>query len=139
MHDRRSLEPDLLPLDDHINSLGRRRRSQVSADNSSVSSSDDMEPHPEMDLALARPMKDYARPVVETSPSCILLVAAARNYELKTVHFNMLPKFSGAATEDALTFIRDFYATIQTFPLLGLTEDQLRMRCFPYTMKDRAK
>ena len=51
----------------------------------------------------------------------------------------MLLKFSGAATEDALTFIRDFYATIQTFPLLGLTEDQLRMRCFPYTMKDRAK
>ena len=28
---------------------------------------------------------------------------------------------------------------MQTFPLQGLTEDQLRMRCFPYTLNDRAK
>ncbi|KAL5753605.1 hypothetical protein ACOSP7_021825 [Xanthoceras sorbifolium] len=84
-------------------------------------------------------MKDYACPVVGTSPSCILLNVAVRNYELKTLHFNMLPFFHALPNEDPLNFIRDFCHTIQTFPLQGLTEDQLRMRCFPYTMKDIAK
>ncbi|KAB2615360.1 hypothetical protein D8674_021948 [Pyrus ussuriensis x Pyrus communis] len=86
-----------------------------------------------------RPMKEFALPVVETSPSCILLNAIAINYELKNTHYNMLPSFYGVASEDPLSFVRDFYATIRTFPLQGLREDQLRMRCFPYTMKDKAK
>ncbi|KAL5856319.1 hypothetical protein ACOSQ3_003777 [Xanthoceras sorbifolium] len=84
-------------------------------------------------------MRDYALPVIETSPSCILLDEMSRNYELKNIHFNMLPYFHGAAGEDPLTFMREFYSIITTFPLQRLSEEQLRMRCFPYTMKDVAK
>ncbi|MBM1019735.1 retrotransposon gag family protein, partial [Escherichia coli] len=84
-------------------------------------------------------MKEFARPTIGTSPSCIVLNNAARNYELKHIHFHMLPSFHGIASEDPLTFMRDFYSIIQTFPLQDLTEDQLRMRCFPYTLKDAAK
>ncbi|KAL5739398.1 hypothetical protein ACOSQ2_028578 [Xanthoceras sorbifolium] len=40
-------------------------------------------------------MRDYALPVIETSPSCILLDELSRNYELKNIHFNMLPFFHG--------------------------------------------
>nr|GLL39652.1 uncharacterized protein LOC109169442 [Ipomoea trifida] len=86
-----------------------------------------------------RLMKDFGRPQVGGSPSCIVLTDAARNYELKTVHYNQLPSFHGSASEDALTFIRDFYGIVQHFPLYDLTEDALRMRCFPYTLKDGAK
>ncbi|CAA0832787.1 Unknown protein, partial [Striga hermonthica] len=71
--------------------------------------------------------------------SCLVLGEAARNYDLKIIHLNQLPSFYGLAQEDALNFIRDFYATVNTFPLQGLTENQLRMRCFSYTLKDRAK
>ena len=84
-------------------------------------------------------LRNYQRPVIGVSPSCIVLSPAARNYELKGVHFSMLPSFHGLASEDALSFFREFYTTIQTFPLHGLSEDDLRMRCFPYTLKDRAK
>ncbi|KAL5769882.1 hypothetical protein ACOSP7_014036 [Xanthoceras sorbifolium] len=42
-------------------------------------------------------MRDYALPVIETSPSCILLDEMSRNYELKNIHFNMLPFFHRAA------------------------------------------
>nr|GMC77810.1 putative nucleotidyltransferase, Ribonuclease H [Ipomoea batatas] len=84
-------------------------------------------------------MKDFGRPQVGGSPSCIVLTDAARNYELKTVHYNQLPSFHGSASEDALTFIRDFYGIVQHFPLNDLTEDALRMRWFPYTLKDAAK
>ncbi|KAL5848919.1 hypothetical protein ACOSQ4_006932 [Xanthoceras sorbifolium] len=40
-------------------------------------------------------MRDYARPVIGTSPSCILLDYLSRNYELKNIHFNMLSAFHG--------------------------------------------
>ena len=84
-------------------------------------------------------MKEYARPIIGTVVSCIQLGEAARNYELKNVNFTMLSSFYGIRNEDPLIFIRDFYATVQTFPLQRLMEDQLRMRCFPYTLKDKAK
>ena len=84
-------------------------------------------------------LRDIQRLVIGASPSCIRLSDGARNYELKAIHFGMLPSFHGLPLEDALKFLREFYTTIQTFPLHGLTEDELRMRCFPYTLKDRAK
>ncbi|KAL5813491.1 hypothetical protein ACOSQ4_024132 [Xanthoceras sorbifolium] len=40
-------------------------------------------------------MRDYALSVIETSPSCILLDEMSRNYELKIIHFNMLPFLHG--------------------------------------------
>nr|GMD28329.1 Retrotransposon gag protein [Ipomoea batatas] len=43
------------------------------------------------------------------------------------------------ASEDALTFIWDFYGIVQNFSLNDLTEEELRMRCFAYTLKDAAK
>ena len=84
-------------------------------------------------------MKEYAQPIIGIVVSCIQLGEAARNYELKNVHFTMLRSIYGIPNEDPLIFIRDFYATVQTFPLQGLTENQLKMRIFPYTLKDKAK
>ncbi|KAL5749711.1 hypothetical protein ACOSP7_024314 [Xanthoceras sorbifolium] len=86
-----------------------------------------------------RVMRDFVLPIIEKSPSCILLDDLSRNYELKNIHFNMLPSFYGHATEDPLTFMREFYNTIYSFPLQRLFELQLRMRCFPYMLKDKAK
>lgn len=51
----------------------------------------------------------------------------------------MLHSFYGILNEDPLTFIKGFYTNVQTFSLQGLNEDQLRMRCYPYTLKDREK
>ena len=82
-------------------------------------------------------MKEYARPIIGTVVSCIQLGDATKNYKLKNVHFTMLPSFYDISNEDSLIFIRYFYATVQIFLLQGLKEDQLRMRCFPYTRKDR--
>ena len=93
----------------------------------------------EEDIVERREMRELARPVVTSSNSCLVLSDAARNYELKGIHYNMLPSFHGLANEDPLTFIRTFYDTLEHFPLHALTEDQLRMRCFPQTLKERSK
>ncbi|KAL5845193.1 hypothetical protein ACOSQ4_011151 [Xanthoceras sorbifolium] len=149
MRGRRSQEGELLPLNDNINRINRIAYKPTDS-NSSTSESEMMEER--VDEAERRQMqneyeepvmppvmRDYALPVIETSPSCILLDEMSRNYELKNIHFNMLPYFHGAAGEDPLTFMREFYSIITTFPLQRLSEEQPRMRCFPYTMKDVAK
>lgn len=81
-------------------------------------------------------MRDFARLTLAPSSSCIRLGPDSRNYELKGLHFNMLPSFHGLPSEDPLSFIRDFYSVVEQVPLPGLNEDQTRMRCFPYCLKD---
>ncbi|KAI5335253.1 hypothetical protein L3X38_025386 [Prunus dulcis] len=86
-----------------------------------------------------RALEDYAQPVIPNSPSCILLPTEARNYDLKSSHFHMLPSFYGLPNEDPLAHIKEFYNVVSGLPLQGVTEANLRMRVFPYTLKDRAK
>ena len=93
----------------------------------------------EGEIVERKEMRELARPLVTASNSCLVLTDAARNYELKGIHYNMLPSFYRLANEDPLTFIRTFYDTIEHFPLHMLTEDQLRMRYFPQTLKEIAK
>ena len=84
-------------------------------------------------------LKDIQRPVIAASLHRIRLREGARNYEFKTVKFSMLPAFHGLTNGDPLSFIRKFYSVVQTFSLSGVSEDDLRMRCFPYYLKDCAK
>ncbi|KAK1582395.1 hypothetical protein Q3G72_014563 [Acer saccharum] len=84
-------------------------------------------------------MKDYSRLVMSNHPLCIVLELAARNYELRSSHYNQLPVFRGLLDEDVLLFFRKFYIAIQSLPNHRIIEDQLRMRCIPHALKDEAK
>ena len=70
-------------------------------------------------------LRDIQRPIISASPSCIVLSAAARNYDLKTLQFNMIPHFHALPSEDALAFMREFCSVIATFPLNGVPELEL--------------
>lgn len=83
-------------------------------------------------------MRDLSIPNLPSS-SCIQLSERIRSYELDEVQFTMLPSFCGLPNEDPLYFMRDFYGVVSYFPLRGLDEDELKLRCFPYTLKDKAK
>ncbi|CAL9011422.1 unnamed protein product, partial [Prunus brigantina] len=107
-----------------------------SSPSNSESSSDQEE---EEEMAANEFMGDLDIPTIPASPSSILLPTVARNYELKSSHLNMLPSFYGLPNEDPLTHIKDIFNVVSSFPLTGVTEDQLRMRVFPYTLKDKAK
>ncbi|KAM1807337.1 hypothetical protein ACFX11_030370 [Malus domestica] len=82
-------------------------------------------------------MGDLDIPTILESPSSIALPTATRNYELKTIHFNMMPSFHGMSTEDPLAHIRDIFNTVSNMALVeGVNEENLRMKVFPYTLKD---
>jgi len=86
----------------------------------------------EQEMAANEFMGDLDIPTIPASPSSILLPTVARNYELKSSHLNMLPSFYGLPNEDPLTHMKDIFNVVSSFPLTGVTEDQLRMRVFPY-------
>ncbi|KAI5351520.1 hypothetical protein L3X38_004411 [Prunus dulcis] len=69
-----------------------------------------------------RALEDYAQLVIPNSPSCILLPTEARNYNLKSSHFHMLPSFYGLPNEDPLAHIKEFYNVVSGLPLQGVSE-----------------
>lgn len=83
-------------------------------------------------------MKSISIPKVSYS-SCLKLSARAREYVLKKVQYNLLPSFSGLPSDDPLYFMRDFCGVIALFPLRGLEESELKMKCFPLTLRDSAR
>ncbi|XP_054780916.1 uncharacterized protein LOC129288398 [Prosopis cineraria] len=83
--------------------------------------------------------EDIQRPMILASRSCIRLSEKMRNYEFKSKHVKALPQFSGHPIEDPLGFIKEFYLAVSTLPLKGLTEEELKMRCFSHCMKEDAR
>ncbi|CAH9074485.1 unnamed protein product, partial [Cuscuta epithymum] len=84
-------------------------------------------------------LNERKRPVVAATPSCIVLSEAARDYEMKNSYFNAMPQFHGLPGENPLNFITEFYGFIQGIPRHGLTEDDLKLKSFPYTLKGGAR
>ncbi|CAN6579848.1 unnamed protein product [Malus baccata var. baccata] len=74
-----------------------------------------------MALVQNETMGDLDIPTIPESPSSIALPAAARNYELKTIHFNMMPSFHGMSTEDPLAHIRDIFNMVSNMALVDET------------------
>nr|GMD14739.1 Integrase, catalytic core [Ipomoea batatas] len=84
------------------------------AENNRVEQQDERIPPivpPPQNQAVQPRLRDIQRPVIAVNPSCIQLSDAARNYELKSFHMNLLPTFNGLGSEDALGFMRELYST----------------------------
>ena len=145
MQGRRSLRGPLFPSLDYTNRIARVRRDRAIQPiaielGSSPSSSESHRTMEEQNPpAVQRFMKDYSVPTLDAQPTAIPLNEAQSNYELKTVHFNTLPTYYGKPNEDALQFMKEYYNVITTIPLGGISENELRMRCFSYCLKGDAK
>ena len=91
-----------------------------------------------MEFDAPRLFKDFMFPSEVCTDPPIVLTEKVRNYEMKSYQFDMLPSFHGDTCEDPLAFLRDFYKVVHCFPLHGLTEDELKLRYFSYTLRDAA-
>ncbi|KAM1523365.1 hypothetical protein ACFX10_013401 [Malus domestica] len=93
-----------------------------------------------MALVQNETMGDLDIPTILQSKSSIVLPVVVRNYELKNKHFNMMPSFHGISIKDPLAHIRDIFNLVSNMALTeGVIKEHLRMKVFPYTMKDKVK
>ncbi|KAH9725969.1 hypothetical protein KPL70_008085 [Citrus sinensis] len=88
-------------------------------------------------------IRDYAvlTPQV-VHPGIIRLEVEAANFELKPVMFQMLQtvgQFNGLPNEDPHLHLKLFLKVSDAFKITGATQDALRLRLFPDSLRDRAR
>ncbi|KAJ4724778.1 Retrotransposon gag protein [Melia azedarach] len=90
-----------------------------------------------------RAIREYAVPIFnELNPGIVRPEIQAPQFELKPVMFQMLQivgQFSGMPTEDPHLHLRLFIKVSDSFKLPRVPENALRLKLFPYSLRDRAR
>ncbi|PZO97542.1 MAG: hypothetical protein DI615_05200, partial [Gardnerella vaginalis] len=88
-------------------------------------------------------LMDYSRPKIDDIQSSIIHPAIeANNFEIKAGTIQMVQNsvsFGGAATEDPNMHIRNFVEICSTFKYNGVTDEAIKLRLFPFSLRDKAK
>ncbi|CAL8136451.1 unnamed protein product [Prunus armeniaca] len=87
-----------------------------------------------------KPLKEYSQPTILEEPSCITFPEIDDvSFELKSGTIGLLPSFYGKSNEDPNIHIKDFYIACGTVHIKGVSQEIVRLRLFPFTLKDKAK
>ena len=84
-------------------------------------------------------LRELTAPNLETEPLSITYPALNRLLKLNSGFLNLLPKFHGLPGEDPYRHINEFIITCSTMQPEGITEDQIRLRAFIFSLQDKAK
>ncbi|KAL4361268.1 hypothetical protein GQ457_04G015730 [Hibiscus cannabinus] len=95
--------------------------------------------------ALVRPraIRDHLTPLLDNlNPGIVAPEIQVAHFNLKSVMCNMLNsigQFGGSPHEDARQHIRAFLEVCDSFWQHGVHEDVLKLKHFPYSLRDRAR
>ncbi|KAI3690179.1 hypothetical protein L2E82_48154 [Cichorium intybus] len=93
---------------------------------------------PTRDMAAERTLRDWATQDVTQQPLCITY-PAMMNFELKSGLIHLLPSFRGLENEDPHKFLKEFHVVCVGMKPHDVTEDQIKLRAFPFSLQDAAK
>ncbi|TXG48166.1 hypothetical protein EZV62_027460 [Acer yangbiense] len=88
---------------------------------------------------LMRPLKDFTVPKALDQPSCITLPRNNNDFEIKSGTIHLLPQFYGKPGEDPHIYIKDFFVVCAIILNGGMSDEEIRLRLFPFSLKERAK
>ncbi|KAK8574662.1 hypothetical protein V6N12_062351 [Hibiscus sabdariffa] len=140
----------ILPLVSEIDRLFHQRRREYRA-NTTMHQGDepvDGQQHQPVGgnagvLARPRAIREHLTPILDDlNPGIVAPEIQAAHFELKPVMFNMLNsigQFGGSPHEDARQHIRAFLEVCDSFLQQGVHEDVLKLKLFPYSLRDRAR
>ncbi|KAL4273966.1 hypothetical protein GQ457_13G015910 [Hibiscus cannabinus] len=91
----------------------------------------------------ARTVRDYLAEDLEgLNPAVTMPDFEAEHFELKPVMFNMLNtlgQFGGTSNENARHYLKSFLEICNSFKIHGVSNDVLKLKLFPYSLRDKAK
>ena len=132
MYGRRSQLPNLKCINFELEKIFRRHKHVAIKDKIEM---DLLQPAPH-----ERPFKNYFSPLVNLSTSCIRYPnVVVMSFELKFSVLNCLPTFYDLEIEDPYNHLNDFHAICQTFNYENFSDDNIKLRLFPFSLKDRAR
>ncbi|KAK4381606.1 hypothetical protein Sango_2951300 [Sesamum angolense] len=94
---------------------------------------------PEMATNNRRTIKELNAPNSDQQPLCITYSDANNGFELKSGLIHLLPSFHGFAGEDPHKHLKEFHVVCAGMRPHGITDEQLNLRAFPFSLKDKAK
>ncbi|KAK1413027.1 hypothetical protein QVD17_34727 [Tagetes erecta] len=93
-------------------------------------------------MAVANPIEQTFRQWgthdVTQQPLCISY-PDMENFELKSGLIQLLPTFRGLENEDPHQFLKEFHVVCTGMKPHNVTEDQIKLRAFPFALQDAAK
>ncbi|KAL8148985.1 hypothetical protein AgCh_006117 [Apium graveolens] len=88
-------------------------------------------------------LMDFSWPKIDDiQPSILHPAIQANTFEIKSGTIQMVQNsvsFGGAATEDPNMHIRNFVKICSTFKYNGVTDEAIKLRLFPFSLRDKAK
>ena len=93
----------------------------------------------EEEMAAPRTLRELATPNVNQQPLCIEFPDIEVAFELKSGLIHLLPTFHGLAGEDPHKHLTEFHVVCSTMKPQGVTEEQIKLRAFPFSLADKAK
>ena len=127
---------ELTPFDPEIErTLRELRRARREAESSQSETMGDPQDN--------RTMREYAVPTLDgCAPSIRRPVIQANNFEIKPSIIQMIQQsvqFGGSATDDPNLHVQNFLEICDTFKNNGVSDDAIRLRLFPFSLRDKAK
>ncbi|KAH9716919.1 hypothetical protein KPL71_021635 [Citrus sinensis] len=86
-----------------------------------------------------RTLKELAAPNLDQQPLCIENPNPQVNFELKSGMIHLLPTFHGLAGEDPNKHLKEFHVVCSTMKPAGVSEEQVKLMAFPFSLADSAK
>ncbi|XP_027103193.1 uncharacterized protein [Coffea arabica] len=92
-------------------------------------------------MANARTLRELAAPELPQQPLCITFPTLAENtsFELKSGLIHLLPTFHGLSSEEPHKHIQEFDVVYSSMKPPSITEEQIKLRVFPFSLKDAVK
>ncbi|KAL4325029.1 hypothetical protein GQ457_11G029310 [Hibiscus cannabinus] len=88
-------------------------------------------------------VREYLAEVLEgLNPVVTIPEFGAEHFELKPINFNMLntlSEFGGLPSENACQHLKSFLLICNSFKIHGVSNDVLKLKLFPYSLRDKAK
>ncbi|KAF5804656.1 putative retrotransposon gag domain, aspartic peptidase domain superfamily [Helianthus annuus] len=89
-------------------------------------------------MANEQTLRQWATRDVPQQPLCINY-PTVENFELKSGLIHLLPLFRGLENEDPHKFLKEFHVVCSGMKPHNVTEDQIKLRAFPFALQDSAK
>ena len=92
-------------------------------------------------MAENQTLKELATPALNQQPLCITFpnLDVNTSFELKSGLIHLLPSFHGLSGEDPHKHLKEFHVVCTSMKPPGVTEEQIQLRAFPFSLKDQAK
>ncbi|XP_051132647.1 uncharacterized protein LOC127252496 [Andrographis paniculata] len=88
-----------------------------------------------------RTLRELAAPNLAQQPLCINFPTLNNTvaFELKSGLINLLPSFHGLAGKEPHKHLQEFDVVCYSMKPPGVTDEQIKLRAFPFSLKDAAK